>query len=68
MPADVTFLAPKTLRTVDDLLGAAAKLNLTTAILLSEQDDGGLVVLSTADVTVAQGNWLADRFKKELLR
>ena len=58
---------PKIFHSVDDVLGAAAKLNLTNCIVLSERDDGALVFLET-EMSVASANWLMDRLKTILLR
>lgn len=57
---------PDTFRSVDDLLGAAAQMNLTNAVLLSEREDGALVFLNT-DLSLAQCNWLCDRMKMLML-
>ena len=57
---------PAVSRTVDDLLGAASRLDLPNAVLIAEREDGSLVMLTT-DMTVAQANWLIDRLKTVLL-
>jgi len=64
---NVTFMGvPKTLHTVDEVLGAAAKLDLDNVLVLSECADGALVFLTT-DMTLASANWLLDRMKFLLL-
>lgn len=64
---NVTFLGiPKTLHSVEEVLGAAAKLKLDNVIVLSERADGSLVFLTT-ETTAASANWMMDRFKQLLL-
>lgn len=53
---------PEHFHSVDDMLGAAAQLELTNALLISEREDGSLVFLDT-DLNLAQANWLLDRMK-----
>ena len=57
---------PAHFHSVDEMLGAAAKLNLPNALLISEREDGSLVFLDT-DLNLAQANWLLDRMKQILL-
>ena len=58
---------PEHFHSVEEMLGAAAKLNLPNALLISEREDGSLVFLDT-DLTVSEANWLLDRMKQILLR
>jgi hypothetical protein len=57
---------PETFHSVDQVLAAAQKLNLTNAVVLSEREDGGLVLLDSG-LTLAQTNWLLDRLKSLML-
>lgn len=57
---------PEHFHSVDDMLGAAAQLGLTNALLISEREDGSLVFLDT-DLNLAQANWLLDRMKRLLV-
>jgi hypothetical protein len=58
---------PKDFHSIDDVLGCAAKLDLQNIIVLSERENGDLVVLSACDLTLAHCNWLIDRFKTLML-
>ena len=58
---------PERSRSIEELLGVAAKLDLDNVLLLSQRQDGGLVFLEYPSMTVAEANWLADRFKTLLL-
>jgi hypothetical protein len=58
----VVLRIPETFRSVDDVLGAASKLDLENCIVISERGDGSLVFLAT-EVSAAQANWLLDRIK-----
>lgn len=63
MADDVVFLGvPKVLRNVGDVLATAGRLDLPNAVVLSEREDGSLVFLTT-EMSVADANWLLDRFK-----
>ena len=55
-------------RTVDEVLGVAARLDLDNVILISETPDGAVVLLTTDNVTLASANWLLDRVKMLLLK
>lgn len=57
---------PETFRTVDAVLGVAEQLNLTNVLVLSERENGDLVFLDS-NMTMAQANWLIDRFKTLLV-
>jgi len=57
---------PEHFQTVDDVLGCAAKLNLRNILVLSEMENGNLVILDDG-LTMAQANWLVDRFKTLML-
>jgi len=68
----VTDETPKLLRipdkfqSVEDVLAAAAKLDLPNIIVLSEREDGTIVYLSACG-DQAGANWLLDRAKMTLL-
>jgi hypothetical protein len=53
---------PEQFQTARDVLGCADKMDLPNVLVLSEREDGTLVFLST-EMTLAQANWLLDRFK-----
>lgn len=53
---------PKTFHTVADLLAVANKLKLPNAMLISERENGDIVLLET-NMTCAEANWLMDRVK-----
>lgn len=57
---------PTQFHSVDDVLGAAAKMNLPNVLVLSELEDGKIVFLST-EMTLASTNWLLDRLKMLLV-
>lgn len=63
----VLLKIPQHFRTVDDVLGCAAKMELPNIALVSERDDGSLVLLCDGEMTLAQVNWLLDRLKMLLL-
>lgn len=58
---------PEQFHAVDDVLGCAAKLELTNILVLSEREDGSIVFLDDG-LTLAQTNWLLDRMKFFLLK
>lgn len=68
-PADFAPSEPKLLQipsrihTVADLLAVAGKLGLTNAMVLSQREDGSIVFMTTAPMTLAEANWLADSAK-----
>jgi hypothetical protein len=51
---------PRTIRSVDDVLETAKKLNLPNVLVLSEREDGSVVFLET-EMTPASANWLLDK-------
>lgn len=53
---------PEHFRSVEEVLACAAKLALSNILVLSECEDGSLVLLDSS-LTVAQANWLCDRVK-----
>ena len=57
---------PERCHTVEEALAAAGKMNLTNVAVLSELEDGSLVMLSS-DLNFARCNWLLDRAKQLLL-
>jgi hypothetical protein len=58
---------PRTLHTVDEVLGVAKQMNLGNIVILSEREDGTLVFLTApADRTLSQANWMLDRMKRLL--
>lgn len=57
---------PQTFHTAEEVLKTALQLELPNALVLSELPNGNLVFLQT-DMTVAQANWLIDRFKSLLV-
>lgn len=58
---------PKRFNTVNDVLECAKKLDLGNVIVLSENEDGSVVLLTSNEVTVSGANWLIDRAKMVLL-
>ncbi len=66
-PADPQLLRiPRTFHSVDEVLGAAKQLDLQNILVLSERENGNLVLLDDG-MTVAQANWLLDRAKAALI-
>lgn len=57
---------PKKLHTVEDVLGQAMQMNLPNIFIISELENGDLIILNTTDFTLAEANWLCDRAKKVL--
>lgn len=57
---------PTSFHSVDDVLGAAAKMDLPNCIVISERESGALVLLAT-DMSLAHTNWLLDRLKAVML-
>lgn len=67
--SDIPLLRiPKSFRSVDDVLGAAAKMDLPNVLLLSEMEDGSLVFLGAPELSLANTNWLLDRMKHLMLQ
>jgi hypothetical protein len=58
---------PTHFRSVEDVLGAAAKMNLSNVLVLSEREDGALIFLDNG-YDLAHTNWLLDRMKTMLLQ
>jgi hypothetical protein len=58
---------PRYMRTVEQVLGTAQRLNLPEVIVLSQLPEGGLVWLANDDMTCERANWLLDMFKHFLL-
>lgn len=58
---------PTSFRSVNDVLDTAKKMDLPNVIVLSELENGNLVVLDAPDLTLAHTNWLMDRVKSWLL-
>lgn len=66
-PAGPTLLRiPRSLRSVDEVLGVARKLALPNILVLAEHENGNLTILDS-ELTAAQANWLLDRAKSALL-
>lgn len=57
---------PQHFHTVADVLGTAEKLNLPNILVLSELENGNLVILDDG-LSLAQANWIVDRFKQLML-
>lgn len=57
---------PSSFHSVDDVLGAAAQMNLPNCVVISELGDGALVLLDSG-MTMAQTNWVLDRLKALML-
>ncbi len=57
---------PAVSRTVTDLLGTAAQLDLPHAVLIGQRENGAFVMLTT-DISTAEANYLLDRLKAILL-
>jgi hypothetical protein len=57
---------PTKFQSVEDVCGAASRMDLPNALLISELEDGSITFLST-DMNLAQVNWLLDRLKTILL-
>ena len=58
---------PKNLRSVEEVLACASKLDLPNVFVVSELADGRVVFMTTADMTSAHCNWVFDRAKRILL-
>lgn len=57
---------PTVCRSVNDLLGVAAKLALNHAVLLAQRDNENLVFLTT-DLSTAEANYMLDQIKSILV-
>lgn len=57
---------PEHFHSVEDALACAGKINLTNVLILSERDNGGLCFLDSG-LTIAEANWIVDRFKALML-
>lgn len=58
---------PKSFHSIEEVLATAGKMKLANILVVSETEDGNLVVLDAPDLTVAHTNWLVDRVKTWLL-
>ena len=62
--SNVEFLRiPESCRSIDDALSSAVHLNLGNIVILSETENGNIVVITAVDLTAAQVNWILDRAK-----
>lgn len=66
MPKPSLLRIPTSFHSIDEVLGAAAKMNLPHCLVISETESGGLVLLDSG-MTMAQTNWLLDRLKALML-
>lgn len=57
---------PNKFHSVEDVLGAALRMDLPNVLLISELEDGTITFLST-EMGLANANWLIDRLKTILL-
>jgi hypothetical protein len=64
MEAPQLLRIPEKLRTVDDVLACAGRLDLPNVFVLAERKDGKMVFLTTADMSGASINWILDRAKR----
>lgn len=62
----VLLRVPRHFHSVDDVLACAAKMNLPNCVVISELEDGRLVLLDSG-LTLAQTNWTIDRLKALML-
>lgn len=53
---------PETFHSVDEALACAGKLNLPNCVVISEKDDGSLVLLDSG-LNMGEINWILDRLK-----
>lgn len=53
---------PERFHTVDEVLGVAKHLSLKNVLVLSETDEGDLIILDSS-MSCADVNWLLDRIK-----
>lgn len=74
VPSDVKYMPkpppllriPTSFHSVDEVLGAAAKMDLPNCVVISELESGALVLLDSG-LTMAQTNWTLDRLKALML-
>lgn len=66
VPAPASLRVPQHFHSVDDVLACAAKMNLSNCVVLSEGEDGSLVLLDSG-LSMAEANWLIDRLKALML-
>jgi hypothetical protein len=66
VPKPTLLRVPTHFRSVADVLGAAAQMDLPHVLVLSERDDGALVFLDSG-LNMAECNWLIDRLKALIL-
>lgn len=57
---------PRSFHSVEDVLACAAKMNLPNCVVISELENGSLVLLDSG-LTMAQTNWTIDRLKALML-
>lgn len=53
---------PQSFRSVTEVLACAERMELTNVVVLSERENGALVLLGSG-MSMAQTNWLLDRLK-----
>lgn len=58
---------PDTMRTVEDVLAVAARLDLGNVLVISERENGDIVYLTSSNSTCSEINWLLDRMKNVLV-
>lgn len=58
---------PSSFRSVEEALSCALKLQLSNILILSELENGNLVLLSTKDMTLSQTKWICDKAKSVLM-
>lgn len=64
---DVPLLrVPRSFHSVADVLACAAKMDLPNCVVISELENGSLVLLDSG-LTMAQTNWTLDRLKALML-
>lgn len=56
---------PLVSRSLEDLLGVAAKINIHHAVLLGQREDGSVVFLTT-NLSTAEANFMVDKVKSIL--
>lgn len=57
---------PQHFHSVEDVLACAAQMNLPNCVVISELENGSLVLLDSG-LTMAQTNWTIDRLKALML-
>jgi hypothetical protein len=58
---------PRSFHSVSDVLETAKKMDLCNILVVSETEDGNLIVMDAPALTVSHTNWLIDRVKTWLL-